>query len=521
MPPRTAAAPAGAAPEEREDGAALGFPLTALPTPLQHRVFASLPVDARARAAAVCRDWRDALREPSLWRVLDLSPSSGVTCAVTDEALAGAAAKAAGAGLTALDVSQRRRLNNGPLRQVVAANAATLRLLRVANTPHDATELIGNPTTEALTQLAVVAPQLRQLHASARVSQPEAAQLLRGEAPFEALAPVLRLHALVVLGHINGDVRELTAALAAPPSEPRAASLTSLSLIMASLHEPAALDAVVDVALARRLRALTLGHANLSPLAAPSLVRLLGGGALTRLRIVNRAVVLLDAEAGALLAGALRANSTLTDLSLDAADLWAHPAAALALLGALTGHASVRTLALPRNSLPGEAPAAPAARAALAALVAADAPALTALDVSRSALSADDAALLFGALARNAHLRSLRCAGHAFRDAFVRDVALPALRANARLTHLVLEDRSDGESESEEEEEEEEEEVAPAEWDDDYADDHVSSADEEEEEVEEDAWAGRRAPARDEAPWAAVRREMARRRRAAAAEEGL
>jgi hypothetical protein len=508
--------PASAAPrrEEEEGGAmatAVGFPrdaLSALPVPLQQLLFSLLPVDARARCAAVCRGWRDALREACLWRVLDFSPSSGVTCSVTDEAVAGAAAKAAGAGLLSLDVSERRLLNNGPLRQVVTAHAATLRVLRVASTP-DVTEAIGNPTRDALLMLAAVAPQLRELHTSVRLSAGEALQLLRGEAPFEA--PALRLHALVVLCHIQESVLPLTEALSAPPPEEgaaidRAASLTCLSLIMAPLEIPGALDAVVDVALARRLRAVTLAHANLSALAAPALVRLLRGP-LTQLRIVNRGQALPDAEAAALLAAALRANDTLTHLSLQASDLWADPAVALALLAALTGHGSVRTLSLARNRAP-RARDDPAACAALAALVSADAPALTALDVSDPDFGPDEAAPLFDALRVNSHLRRLTCIGN-LRDAFVRDVALPALRANTRLEQLLLEERSDDESEEEEEE-------APA-WDDDYADDHISSADEdEEEEAEAPGWIPFRPPARDEAPWAAVRRETARRRRAAA-----
>ena len=44
-----------------------------LPLPLAHRVFLALPVDARGRASCVCRAWRDALAEPSLWTRLDLS----------------------------------------------------------------------------------------------------------------------------------------------------------------------------------------------------------------------------------------------------------------------------------------------------------------------------------------------------------------------------------------------------------------------------------------------------------------
>ena len=41
-----------------------------------------LPVDARARAACVCRAWRDFLADPALWQVLDLTLAGGTCCLV-------------------------------------------------------------------------------------------------------------------------------------------------------------------------------------------------------------------------------------------------------------------------------------------------------------------------------------------------------------------------------------------------------------------------------------------------------
>jgi hypothetical protein len=44
-----------------------------LSLPLACRIFLALPADARGRASCVCRAWRDALAEPSLWTRLDMS----------------------------------------------------------------------------------------------------------------------------------------------------------------------------------------------------------------------------------------------------------------------------------------------------------------------------------------------------------------------------------------------------------------------------------------------------------------
>ena len=45
---------------------------TLLPAILS-RIVSALPVDSRARAACVCRGWRDVLADPTLWTVVDLS----------------------------------------------------------------------------------------------------------------------------------------------------------------------------------------------------------------------------------------------------------------------------------------------------------------------------------------------------------------------------------------------------------------------------------------------------------------
>ena len=93
--------------------------LASLTAETLREVLVRLPVDSRARAAAVCRAWRDVLEDSSLWTRLDLSHTSGVEFdALTDAVLQSAAAKARG-GLTVLDARHPYSvLSNGALLEV-------------------------------------------------------------------------------------------------------------------------------------------------------------------------------------------------------------------------------------------------------------------------------------------------------------------------------------------------------------------------------------------------------------------
>jgi hypothetical protein len=228
------------------------------------------------------------------------------------------------------------------------------------------------------------------------------------------------------------------AALLLPPlwaALPAHASLTSLQFCQGSLAAPATLDAVVDAALACRLQTLEFYGCALCPASAPGLARLLRGGTLLTLFIAGGNLALLDAPAAALLADALHANSTLTSLSLQHLRLWHDAAAAATLLGALTGHSSLRTLSCLNNNVAGHATV---SGAALGTLVAANAPALTELDVSGCRLGDAGMAPLVDALPGNTHLRKLTCDGNGAREAFARERLLPAVRANTGLRKLLV-----------------------------------------------------------------------------------
>lgn len=125
---------AAAAPHAARPGPAC-MTLLALPDDMLCEVFARLPVDVRLLCLRVCLAWAPALLSPSLWRVLDVSSTSGVaafTVALVNEAAAMAD------GLRALDVRGRSacELPHAALLSLVCAHATTLRQVRVCRNRH-------------------------------------------------------------------------------------------------------------------------------------------------------------------------------------------------------------------------------------------------------------------------------------------------------------------------------------------------------------------------------------------------
>jgi hypothetical protein len=406
--------------------------LAPLPLPLVLHIFSLLSVDARACAACVSRGWYTTLLERSLWARLNLSPSSGVRVRVTDAVLAGAAAKACGQ-LAELDVSDCPRVSFEALLAAVQANGGALRELRICSRDYFARQ---NLDAVRIEQLLLAAPQLATLFADARsheISVPDARRMLRNEPPFQPL----RLRALGVGFPAHADEASMLTLAADMAAH---ASLECVGLERAPLHTLAALDALVDAALARQMRSVSLWGCSVMPAVAPALVRLFSSGALAELSILEQAQ-LLDGPSAALLGDALRANSTITKLCFSDAGFWRDPDAAATLLRALTGHASLRKLMLFNNNL--AALHNTVAGAALGALIAADAPALTELDLSFNRLH--DAALrpLFEALPANAHLRTLNVSLNNMSEAFARRQLLPAVRANTSLQKLRAEQDKD------------------------------------------------------------------------------
>jgi hypothetical protein len=429
MAPRHSARVAQAA--ERAAGA-----FAALPYALFLRVLAALPADARAQAARVCRAWRAAVAERSLWRQLDLTPQSGVTCKVTDAALRALAARAGGQ-MDTLRLPSCAEVLLSVLAAVAAANAATLRVIAALPRPnHRSTNSWTVWRVDTCEALLRAAPSLQCLMVGMECGSAEAHRMLRNEPPFGPL----RIHTLDVQFDEEAGDAELVA-LAADLAAHE--SLTDVVIMgPAPLLSAATATAVVDAALSLRLQSVTLLQCGLSPAWAPALARLLGSTALETLRLGAEDGPLLDLPTATLVAPALRASRSLTGLYLHNSALFEDAAAAAALLGALTAHPRLRQLAVTESPYP-EFSVRPAAGALLGALLAADS-ALERLFLAGCELG--DAALrpLVNALPRNARLRELDIKNNGMSDAFARERLLPAVRANRSLRKLVVVDEQEG-----------------------------------------------------------------------------
>jgi hypothetical protein len=343
---------------------------------------------------------------------------------VTDAVLRAAAARAGGQ-LEAIDVSDCEAVTFAAFLALVTASGATLHELRWQD------DFIAEDTPDIWNVEALLraAPELRLFEVDIGCeSIADAARLLRNEPPF---AP-LRVRALTVQG--GGEAPDEAAVLALAADVAGHAWLAELTLIAFPLNTAASLDALVDAALARRLRALDLRNCLLPPASAPALARLLGGG-LSRLALAD----MLDAPAALLLGNALRASTTLTCLQLHRANVWLDPAAAVLVLGALVSHPSLRELDVSHNAA-GTPAQQGIAGALIATLVAANAPALRTLNVECCSLGDAGLGLLADALAHNTHLRTLKCADNGITEALARERLLPAVQANAALRKLVLVD---------------------------------------------------------------------------------
>jgi hypothetical protein len=250
------------APAADEESEVASF--ASLPHALALRVFsvAELPADARARAMLVSNGFRDTLTDVSLWTRLDLSAASGVTCTVNDAALRGASGFARG-GLTALNVSGCADVTDEALLAVAIANAGALHELHVPRW-FRLVRFSGGDDTAALDTLLRAAPLLTAFHADVDCMIKQARALLRNEPPYGPL----RMHALVVVWDTPDDGTEDVVAAFSRDLAVHA-SLASLTLLWAPLHLPAALAAVVDAALACRMRSCTFYECGL-PL--PSIV---------------------------------------------------------------------------------------------------------------------------------------------------------------------------------------------------------------------------------------------------------
>ena len=349
-----------------------------------------------------------------------------------DAVFRGAVGRARGM-LRQLDLSQLYATRD-VLLPVLTANAGSLRELHLRIVLTDKAGLYTTPTSEMVRDIMAAAPLLQVLTAESVSSTCEdALQMLHAEPPF---APLRLVHRLAVhfsdqYGLAGGMERvgPFAAALADAALQP---ALLRLFLYFADTAQPAVMGALADAALARRLRELSFWHCT--PPAAAPLSRLLAEGSLAVFEFHDPVfrTPLFDTAGAALVADALRVNTTLTKLDLYCTGLSSDMLVAGTLLGALVRHPSLREL-----SITGEYIAAAEHRgafgAALGALIAADAPALHVLDCSYNRLGDAGLAPIVEALALNRHLRALDCHSNGTIEAFARERLLPAVRANATL----------------------------------------------------------------------------------------
>ena len=420
--------------EEPADDAIAFAPLPPL---LARLIFLALPVDARGRACCVCRAWRDALADPSLWTRLDLSGSCGVAREEFDwrPLLRGAAARARGL-LYRLDLS-KDYCPTEILLPLLAANAGSLRELRELRvrsfpTTDDPLTAVA-PTVDAL---VAVAPLLQVVEADEMgCTWEQAPRVMRSQPPYT----LLRLHSTSIsvnfgeYGGQHGGMERFGPFAAALSDVTLQPTLSDVLLIHLDIAQPAVMGALVDAALARRLRDLWLQ--NCSPPPAALLARLLTEGWLTDLCLETEVVQapLFDAAGAALVAGALRGNTTLNSLCLYGTGLCRDMDCACVLLSALVGHPSLCVLSLSDEDPLDDVGA---LAAALAALIAADVSVLHTLVCRNNSLGDAGLAPIVEALALNHHLRELDLGYNGMSEAFARERLLPAVRANTTLRSL-------------------------------------------------------------------------------------
>jgi hypothetical protein len=335
------------------------------------KLLSCFPADVRAFCATLFPASCASATERTMCTRVDLSRRGGATYKVDDAALATVTAHAGGQ-LEALDLSDCQEIPHAALLRLVVANAGTLRELWFSGRRFD---LMMTDNAE-LEELLCAAPQLQILEADVTADLASARQLLRNEPPFG----VVRMVGLLVKCY-DADESAMVS-LAADVAV--CLSLRRLCLLGVRETALAALDAVVDAALVRRLSEISFSYCSLSSASVPALARSLGGG-LTSFRIRGSGTLLHDPAAVLQLSVALRNSSVLTALSLHDMKLWEGDAGtASLLLGVLIAHPSLRQLDVSWSSVSEENQA--AAGCNLAALIAANATALQVLDVSHCSL---------------------------------------------------------------------------------------------------------------------------------------
>ena len=370
-----------------------------------------LPVDARARAACVCRAWRDFLADPALWQVLDLTLAGGVAAArITDAVLRGAVKRAAGR-LRVLRLEHTLSVElNELLIELILSDGAELQ--EVNTGVH-----LG---VDRLREVLAAAPRLHAFN-NAHVGGDcrELLPVMRNEAPF---GPVRVVELEIGLRDASeGDMRALAAAVAA--HEP----LGGLRLGDADFRS--GLGALFDAAAERRVTTLFIDdECFLDANSVPALARLLQRGSLTRLEITCQFPRVQEAIMLELCAG-LCACRALTHLRLSLNRLLGganHCPVTILIDAALFALPALAVLDLSWSLLDDP----DAAGLSLGALLAVNPPSLRTLKLDVCSPGAGMIPVLQG-LVENTHLRELGWRGNNLSEAFQRERVAPVMAALA------------------------------------------------------------------------------------------
>ena len=381
-----------------------------LPEEALRVVMLSLPVDARARAACVCRAWRAFLADVSLWQVLDLTPAGGVVAErVTENLVRGAVARAAG----------RLRSFSFVGQPVWHVDRFFVRLMHSDGAELQEVNAAMWMNRRLLEEVLAAAPRLQVLGTGVSGPCAELLAMARNSPPYGPVR-LSRLRLWDTVAAEAADVLALAASLASHEKLKR--------MDVSDLPFARGLTALLGVAAEQRVSHLTLIRCTLDAECTSALARLLRRGTLTTFKMSHCRGFLRDADCIPILCASLRTCRTLTHLQL----LFSLPVGAeehtvTELIDAVGSLPALSELEMDF----GEVHDTLACGRALGALLAANLPNLRSLDVEDCLLGDDGTAPLLDGLAANTHLRELKCDEDDLSEEFKRARLNPALVALA------------------------------------------------------------------------------------------
>ena len=388
-------------------------PFDALPEPVLRLILLALPVDARARAACVCRAWLALLSDPSLWHVLDLTPAGGVADErLTDTLVTGAVERCAG---------QMRvlSLNSTPAPIPLVEGEYLAELLAYHGAELQQLNTVAIVTVEELDSLLDAAPRLQAINAGVAGQCDDLLPILRNEPPYGPL----RVSALEIDGFGAAHAATLPALIAAVRAHE---SLNGL--ILEDTDPPRAVNSLLVAVVQRSVSWLILNNCSLDAESVSALARLLQRGSLTDLRIMCAGFPHAQEASSPVLCAALQTCRMLTYLEVELnPEGGANRRTVAELLDAAAALPALEYLILDGSVFEDRA----AAGHALGALLRADLPNLRTVCVHNCHLGDEGLAPLLDGLAANTHLREVQCNANDVSPAFMRDRLAPALAALA------------------------------------------------------------------------------------------